>query len=169
MLKTANNWLYIFTKLTSVLSPTPCQLGTFNYHFGQSNCTTCPIGFIWPMRGLFSPVACPRGFMCNEEGLVYAYLLCRPGLICGRGVKSGVKIDQRSCKNLEKIEYQLTECIDGVVYYKSIGHFGQYLEGYGLNNTDYVCWWSASQLMEYVPKISQLLVTDITSTSRALS
>ena len=150
------------------LSPIPCELGTFNYHYGQSNCTTWPIGFICPLKGLFSPVACPRGFMWNDEGLVYAYLLCRPGLIWGRGVKSGVKIDERSWKDLEKIEYQLTQCIGGVVYFKSAGHYGLYLDGYGLNNTDYVWWWSSSQLMEYIPKISEVMTTNIISTGKLI-
>ena len=104
--------------------------------------------------------------MWNDEGLVHAYLLCHPGLICGRGVKSGVKIDERSWKDLEKIEYQLTQCIGGVVYFKSSGHYGIYLDGYGLNNTDYVWWWSSSQLMEYIPKISEVMTINIISTGK---
>lgn len=38
------------------LHPTPCPKGTFNYHYGQSNCTSCPIGYVCPVEGLFSPV-----------------------------------------------------------------------------------------------------------------
>ena len=143
------------------LNPIPWELGTFNYHYGQSNWTVWPIGFIWPFKGLFTPVLCPRGFMCNEEGLVYAYLLCRPGLVWGRGVKSGVKISDRSCKDLEKIEYQLTQCPDGAVYYKSSNHYGLYLDGYGFNNTAYVWWWSTSQVMQFIPKISKEMVSKI--------
>jgi len=56
--------------------------------------------------------------MCNEEGLVYPYFLCRPGLICERGVKSGVNIADRSCRMLEKIEDKATKCSGGVVYFK---------------------------------------------------
>lgn len=98
----------------------------------------CPIGYICPFESLFFPVLCPRGFTCNEEGISFPYFLCQPGLVCERGVKSGVKIEDRSCKMLENVEESSTKCAGGTVYYKTGDHYGIYLEGYGLNHTDYV-------------------------------
>jgi hypothetical protein len=76
--------------------------------------------------------------VCNEEGLSSAYYLCPPGLICFNGVKSGVQLENRSCKMLENIEDTVTKCSGGQVYYQTNEHYGTFLEGYGLNVTAYV-------------------------------
>jgi hypothetical protein len=95
--------------------------------------------------------------VCNEEGLTFAYFLCPPGLVCAGGVKSGVKLDERSCKMLENIEDSLTDWAGGTIYYQANKHYGTFLEGYGLNTTSFVWWWSTSQLVEYIPNIGTMM------------
>jgi hypothetical protein len=53
------------------VAPTKCPRGTFNMHFGQQNCTTCTLGRICPVEGLFLPLLCPPGYACNQEGLTF--------------------------------------------------------------------------------------------------
>ena len=145
------------------LSPIPCPKGTYNYHYGQSNWTSCPVGYIWPIEGLFAPISCPPGIVCNEQGLSYPYFLCPPGLIWKGNVKSGVELKNRSCKMLENIENTVTECSRGVVKYKSADHYGLYLDGYGLNETDFLCCWSSSELVEYIPNIGRMMHNNLKS------
>ena len=137
------------------LAPRPCQKGTYNYHYGQSNCTYCPIGYIWPFEGLFAPVLCPRGFVWNEEGLQYPFFLCQPGLIWNKGTKSGVKIENRTCKTLENIENSIVDCADGTIYLRSTDHTALYLKNYGLNYTGFVWCWDNNRLVKYIPNIAK--------------
>jgi hypothetical protein len=79
------------------IKPIRCPKGTFNMHFGQSNCTACTIGKICPMEAMLVPEPCPPGYICNDQRLVTPELVCRPGHICLGGVESGTRIMERSC------------------------------------------------------------------------
>jgi hypothetical protein len=143
------------------LHPRECPKGTFNYHYGQSNWTACPIGYICPISGLFSPVRCPRGMTWSKEGLVYPDKLCPSGLMWNGFVKSGVQLSKRSWKMLENVEDTFTECQGGIVYYKSGNHFGPQLDGYGFNVTDFVCCWGNSQVREYISNIGRMMFNNL--------
>lgn len=79
------------------------------------------------------PTPCPWGFTCDEEGLSFVYTPCWPGSVCLGFVKSSTKIDQRSCKMLENIEYAWWECPGSEIYFKYQDHDGLKIQGYGLD------------------------------------
>ena len=79
---------YFCPTVRAHVQPIPCPAGTFNYHYGQTNCTSCPIGYICPISGMLLPMKCPRGYICNKENLVQAMRVCTAGYICQGGIKS---------------------------------------------------------------------------------
>jgi hypothetical protein len=78
-------------------APQLCPQGTFNMHFGQQNCTSCTLGRVCPVPGLFLPMLCPAGYACNQEGLTYPVNLCKIGHVCLGGVMSGTLAAERAC------------------------------------------------------------------------
>lgn len=128
--------------------PTKCPRGTFNMHFGQHNCTVCPLGRICPVEGLFLPELCPPGYACNQEGLVYPQNLCKIGHICLGGVMSGTLSSNRSCSILKTIG-GYDQCPNAILYkVKLINEFSaQALPAYffernerGEGKVDACCW-----------------------------
>lgn len=96
--------------------PIKCPRGTFNFLFGQRNCTLCTLGRICPVEGLSMPLYCPPGFVCNKEGLIYPETLCRVGHICLGGVMTGTDNKKRSCY----ISSTLESCPNGRFYENSV-------------------------------------------------
>jgi hypothetical protein len=67
---------------------TLCNPGTFQPREGQSDCVTCPIGYICPDHGLTRPVVCPPGQICDNLGLRASDKSCPMGCYCLNGTKS---------------------------------------------------------------------------------
>lgn len=84
-------------------------------HFGQQNCTACPLGRVCPVEGLFLPVLCPPGYACNQEELAFPVNLCKIGHVCLGGVMSGTLAANRSCQILKTIG-GYDQCDGGVIY-----------------------------------------------------
>ena len=95
--------------------PIKCPKGTYNMYQGQINCTSCPLGHICPVEGLFLPLKCPPGYACNQEKLEYPINLCKIGHICLGGVMSGTTTTDRSCFILRKIGV-IEQCDGGITY-----------------------------------------------------
>ena len=71
--------------------PIKCPTGSFNMHYGQTNCTMCTLSRHCPTEGLLIPLRCPPGYICNTEGISRPNEACRIGMICLGDVSSGLK------------------------------------------------------------------------------
>ena len=129
-------------------------------HYGQQNCTQCPLGRACPVEGLFLPLLCPPGLACNEEGLALPYNLCKIGHICLGGVMSGTRSSMRSCTILRVIG-GYDECGAGVSYKRQeLDEFSaQALPAYFYERSEAdegkadACCWNYGQVADWLERI----------------
>jgi hypothetical protein len=76
-----------FAGTTDLRNFTLCFPGTYQSATGQVACLPCPVGFICPDYGMYSPRVCPRGQVCDDTGLAVGGELkpCPPGHYCPLG------------------------------------------------------------------------------------
>jgi hypothetical protein len=124
--------------------PIKCPRGTFNFLFGQRNCTTCTLGRICPIEGLNMPLYCPPGFVCNKEGLIYPETLCRVGHICLGSVMTGTDNKKRSCF----MASTLSACPNGKYYVKEDKHAGLKFDNYFYGEN--LCCMNGTEIHNYI-------------------
>lgn len=136
--------------------PVPCPAGTYNSLLGQSECKSCPIGFVCPHPQLLRPIICPKGYICNIEGLSFPIKLCTPGYFCPEGVYT--EYLETPCFGItEENSFDSSFCAyDTMVYSGDEINFSANISQFNFTSQN-LCCWNSSKTAEFISSISPLL------------